>query len=290
MDHTPPPKREVILADLLAAPFLAIHVARSIIHKASLSIDSRKNDSAAPHPQTPNPPQVVTQGILTTSNPHFEIADRTHSQRYGQLTVSFYLYSKANRIKLVGKKGGKVREMSFTPKIAKEHHVPFCMDSAVEWVRKNGFSDQFGPVQEEENVISIQTAEKKECISENVSKPNPVKRDELENKEISKRKTGTIGPQVKLFYGKVLRIGEITRPAVDEKPAYRIFAIQLEASYGGVLKEFAGEHLQELATSHGVEVGQQIGIQRIGRKQFNVMVDGKLEERTRNEFILDPLK
>lgn len=290
MDHTPPPKREVILADLLAAPFLAIHVARSIIHKASLSIDSRKIDAVAAEVQTPKPPPAVIQGILTSANPNFLIADRTHSQRYGQLTVSFYLYSKAKRIKLVGKKNGKVREMSFTPKIAKDHGIQFCMDSAVEWVRKNGFSDQFGPEQEEKNVVSIQTDEKKECISENVSKPNPAKREELENKEMSKRKAGTIAPQVKLFYGKVLRIGEITRPAVDEKPAYRIFAIQLEASYGGVLKEFAGEHLQELATTHGVEVGQQIGIQRIGRKQFNVMVDGKLEERTRNEFILDPLK
>lgn len=290
MDHTPPPKREVILADLLAAPFLAIHVARSIIHKASLSIDSRKNDSAAPYPKTPKPPQVVTQGILTTSNPHFEIADRTHSQRYGQLTVSFYLYSKANRIKLVGKKGGKVREMSFTPKIAKEHHVPFCMDSAVEWVRKNGFSDQFGPDQDVEKIASAQAKEKKEHVSEIAPKPDQIKNEDLKNKENSKRNTGTIAPQVKLFYGKVLRIGEITRPAINEKPAYTIFSIQLEANYGGVVKEFAGEHLQELAINHGVEVGQQIGIQRVGRKQFNVMINGKLEERTRNEFILEPVK
>jgi hypothetical protein len=256
-------KHDHIAAAIIAMPIAAIYAAIGLVKQYGSPAAVSK-----PAKQTQEPAQVTSVAIAANSS--FVISDRTHSQCFGALKVCFYQYSKLKKIRIVGLKNGVRKEINFTQELALKIGVPYTMDSAINWVREVGFKSEIalpiiGP-----------------AISDQASTAVAIQNTEV---FVSTKSNGIVAsPKGKPFKGTILSMGEITRPGIDGKPPYQIFALKLRAQYGGVEKEFAGEHLSELSEKLSLQKGMSIQVQLLGRYPFDVIQNGVTESRTRNEF------
>lgn len=255
-----------IVTSLISAPILVLHTATSLVKKMS------KGNEVSPPSQLNVP---LHQAI--TANPQFVIADRTHCQYFGNLKVCFYQYSRLQKIRIVGLKNGVRKELNFTPDIASKGGVLYSMESAINWVREVGFKSEISSPVKVPTVPAVSPQEAMKAVQ----KTEVI----LPKKQVTQYST----IQTKPFTGAIIKMGEIIRPGKDGQPPYQIFALKLRSEYTGVEKEFSGEHLAELAEKLSLKVGMSVKAQLLGRYPFEVINNGVLESRTRNEFAVSVL-
>lgn len=262
------------LSTIISLPFLLLIKTGKFAHKKFMS---RKDPKKIKPVSNGTPINLVP---VVTDIPEIQIADRTHSQMYGSVKVCFYQYSKQKYIKIVARKAGVTKELKFTPAIAEQKGILYCMESAIAWTRQEGFVEAKAPAVSsspklEKSKKLVEATESSSQSNSTSSSTNQVKVDPLPLTSTAKSKP---------FRGRIIHMGEITRPKIGDKPPYQIYAIRLAAEYGGVEKEFSGEHLLELAEKYDLNINQVVSIQLLGRRSFNVEVNGVIEPRTRNEF------
>lgn len=262
-----------ILSTIISLPFLLIIKTGKFAHKKFVL----RNERNKRKPVTSSKP--INLVPVVTDIPEIQIADRTHSQMYGSVKVCFYQYSKQKVIKIVARKEGVTKELKFTPEVAEQKGILYCMESAIAWARQEGFVDAKPPTISS----SPKLVKSKKHAELSDSSPQPVTESGTTS-SIPKAPIPNSISKSKPFRGRIIQMGEITRPKVGDKPPYQIYAIRLAAEYGGVEKEFAGEHLLELAEKYDLNVNQVVSIQLLGRREFTVEVNGVAERRTRNEF------
>lgn len=255
--------KEDFAALVITAPFtFCIKIAQL----SNRAITSFRNRPSAPPPVAP---AIIIPQPVVTANAPFTISDRTHKQSFGSLKVSFYQYVKLRHIKIVGMKDGKRKEKFYTPEIARKSAVPYSMESAINWVREVGFKDDISaPVVASASVNSTPIAKSTEVAA-------PVQK--IVHAE-------PVGAKTRPFTGKIVSMGIVQRKGQPGKKDYEIFQIKLEAQYGGVEKEFSGEHLAELAEEMSLKPGQLVTIQKLGFFPFAIIVNDKEEQRSRNHF------
>lgn len=267
-------KLDKAAAFVLALPYLAVSNALTMARKGLMS-------KRMSHQKPLQQQKAGTPAATITSNPKFLIADRVFSTTMGSLKVCFYQYSSMQVIRVVARKGKCAKEVHFTPAIANKLNVPYNIDSANTWARTVGFREAMlasapvavkEPVEVDSNIIEMEPATPTPSVT---PAPAPA------------LKTESLTSKNRPFTGKILSMGETLRPGRGNNPPYTTYAVKLQSEYGGLEKEFIGEHLAELIESTSVKVGDLVRLQLLGRNKFEVLVGGKSESRTRNEYKLE---
>lgn len=265
--------KEDIAVKIITAPFLAIASAFDFSKKVLAT-------KVVSKPVQSDGVQIAKKSIpeIFKPQPIFSIADKVHSQMFGSLKVCFYQYVKGY-IRVIARKNGITKTIFYTPDIAEKSGVSYNMDSAIAWVREVGFKDAISQTAIEENQPVLTEHPKNENQETTVVKEVAVVKSNV---------TSINSPaKNRPFNGKIIAMGETTRPGRDGKPPYSSYAIKLRSESGGMEKEFLGEHLSELSEKLTLKIGQLIRIQLLGRNKFDVEINGKIEERHRNEFSIN---
>lgn len=265
--------KEDIAVKIITAPFLAIasafHFSKKVLATNVVSKPVQSDDVQIAKKLIPE---------IFKPQPVFSIADKVHSQMFGSLKVCFYQYVKGY-IRVIARKNGITKTVFYTPDIAEKSGVSYNMDSAIAWVREVGFKDAISQTTIEENQ-PVLTEHKKIENQETIV---------VKEVAVVKSNVTSINSPAKNrpFNGKIISMGETTRPGREGKPPYLTYAIKLRSESGGLEKEFLGEHLSELSEKMTLKVGHLVRIQLLGRNKFDVEINGKIEERHRNEFSID---
>lgn len=266
--------KEDIAVKIITAPFLAIasafNFSKKVLAKKVVSTPVQSADIPIAERTIPD---------IFRPDPDFSIADKVHSQMFGTLKVCFYQYVSKGFIRAIARKNGVTKTVIYTSDIAEKSGVQYNMDSAIEWVREVGFKD------------SISQNNMSETQPVLTGQPKVEAQETIVAKEVCVAKSNvtsiTTSAKNRPFNGKIIAMGETTRPGRGGKPPYSSYAIKLRSESGGLEKEFLGEHLSELSEKMTLKVGQLIRIQLLGRNKFDVEINGKTEERHRNEFSIN---
>lgn len=276
MNPQPPETKRAdeVAVFLLALPYLALKCAGRMIMKA-----------ASPKISTPpeSLPEVIQDKLpAITPKPLYNIADRVHSSLIFGKKFCFYQYFAPEVIRVTSRGTGVLREEFFTPAIAAENSLLFSIDGAIEWVR-GAQPSKFGqvdpkPKRKEKDCVKVEPA----VLAKLAPAPAVVPSD------------STIVPppanKAKPFTGHILFFGEVERTGLHDKKPYITYAVKLRAESGLYEKEFIGEHLAELVSTHMLKIGMLVKLQLLGKHHFTVVVDGKTQHRSRNEFGLTVIK
>jgi hypothetical protein len=252
-------------ANLISLPCAAlsktVSIAKRILVRTSKTSNANEQSEKIPLDQAvPIPVQKL------------KIANQVHSIRFNELTVCFYLYVQDEVIRISARKKGFQKEYIFTRAISDGIHAPFTMDSAVDWFKSDGFKS----VNAKPEVVT--QAEEKRPVAPVLHLPNSSSNPIIRKKVAAVKRPTT---------GKIVSFGETTRPGRDGKPPYTTYALTINCASVGE-KEFIGEHLAELVASMNLVVGQTIRLHPLGKQLFTVVTnEGKVEERSRNEYAID---
>jgi len=193
--------------------------------------------------------------------------------------VCFYHYERAKEIKIKARSNGFVNETIFTPADATAMSLPFTLKSSVKWFRVHGFTKKVEdvPVKEARQVTKSSRAPEAATSADKPAAarlPAPAPGDG--------QPVGSKRP----FTGKIVDFGPTTRQPAGGKP-YSTYFLALENDV--TRREFIGEQLAELVQEHNLQPGESIRLHPLGKRHFQVEVNGKFEDRTRNEYALQKL-
>lgn len=264
-----------ILSQSLATLTRALSATRNVLRRSPSASD---DDTALARNALPD----------ITADRQYVIADRVHSHYFGSMKVCFYHYSRKQVIHAVARKGSCTKELEFTPTLAARLDLPFNMDSAIGYVREHGFKNGTIAGAKQAETAPVEAAQPKppaQATPVPADEPTPTLQEPKSTRLHSSKQTAKNRP----FTGRVMFLGESMRPGRDGKPPYSTYVIKLQSESGGMEKEFLGEHLAELAEAKGVKEGSLVRVQLLGRNKFEVVVAGRTEERSRNEYRLDVL-
>lgn len=256
---------------LLALPYLALKSAGRFIMKAANMQITTKAES---------PPAAIPESApAITANPTFTVADRVHSSNIHGKKFCFFQYFSTDVIRVTSRGTGVVREEIFTRSIAAENSLVFDIDGAIEWIRTSTPSRGPAPAAKQPSPRKVE-AKRAPGAKELAPAPAPVSESTIVPPPANKAKP---------FTGNILFFGEVERTGTKDKKPYMTYSIKLQSESGSYEKEFIGEHLAELVTKHDLEIGMLVKLQLLGKHHFTVVVDGKSEPRSRNEFALTVL-
>lgn len=220
-----------------------------------------------------------------------KVADQVASHRFGDLSVSFYLYAQDKVIRASALRHGVLKEAFFTLDSAKQTDRPFTIVGAIDWMANGGLKELSPSFSKRPRSI---TNVPPEDISEppNIADrpspqpsdtpeapPNPVQADcVLENSHF------TPAASSRAFTGEIIEIGMTVRKELESKRSYETFVIKLRRAHAGIEREFFGVHLSELASKRGLRTGMTVSIRLAGRRHWTVTKNGKEESRHRNEY------
>lgn len=276
MNPNPPETKRAdeVAVFLLALPYLALKCAGRMIMKAAGPKSSTTPESSS---------EVIQDKLpAITPKPLYNVANRVHSTIIYGKKFCFYQYFDAEIVRVTSRGTGVLREEFFTPAIAVENSLLFSIDGAIEWVR-GAQPTRFGqvdrkPKRTEKDSVKVETAVLAKATTAPAAAPND----------------STIVPppanKAKPFTGHILFCGEVERTGLQDKKPYITYSVRLRAESGLYEKEFIGEHLAELVSTHSLKIGMLVRLQLLGKHHFTVVVDGKTERRSRNEFALTVVK
>lgn len=276
MNPNPPETKRAdeVAVFLLALPYLALKCAGRMIMKA-----------AGPKSSTPpeNSSEVIQDKLpAVTPKPLYNVANRVHSALIHGKKFCFYQYFDAETIRVTSRGTGVLREEFFTPAIAAENSLSFSIDGAIEWVR-GAQPSTFG-----------QAGRRAKRPEKDSAKVEPVVLAKPTTSPAAAPSDSTIVPppanKAKPFTGHIQFFGEVERTGLQDKKPYITYSVRLRAESGSYEKEFIGEHLAELVSTHCLKIGMLVKLQLLGKHHFTVVVDGKTERRSRNEFALTVIK
>lgn len=295
MSHIPPAltKGETFAVAVLTMPYMVIKTAGRLIER-SLT----RNPAAAPPAPAPtaaqSPPPAVAPSIA------FVAADRVCSVEVNGQKVNFYQYFAAKVIRASSRANRRLQEASFTPTIAEECGVAYDLDGAIEWIRERGFDGaRPQPVKQVSKHRNIEQADGAELANPPFDAPytSPAAAHPGVAKARGQKPTPsapvetpihTLVPvddrQGRPFRGRILNFGEETRAGRGDAKPYVTYVLKMESESGQYTKDFLGEHLSELVEQHGLQIGQPVTVQLVGKEFFDVEVNGKMEPRRRNHY------
>jgi hypothetical protein len=221
-----------------------------------------------------------------TANQQYMIADRVHRAEVCGRNVSFYQYHAAQVIRITCRELRHLKPIDFTPAIADGAALVYDIDGAIQWVRQNGLE-----------ATAVKQAAKKEAgrtakaaAKTPETKEEPVKATPAAPAAATAplnivRATGNKSIP---FTGKIVSFG-ITQIKSEGRKPYSTYAMTLRSETGSYEKQFIGEHLADLVTDLGLREGQLVCLQLQGKHHFEVEVNGKMEERSRNHYAIETL-
>lgn len=270
----PAPKRgEEAAIVLLALPYLALQSAGRMIgstFKSSTPAASKPQPTTVPAPRQQIPaPQT------------FVAADRVFSATVNGQKVSLLQYFAAKFIRITCRERRIYKEVTFTPAIATQSDLPYDIDGAIQWFRKNGFDPRSA------QPAAANPARSVDADAKAKPKATPA-RPAAAAAAGASRIVNASGPKAAPFTGIIRFFGEVTRRGREDDKSYVTYAMKLETESGSTSKEFIGEHLADLVSEMNLETGQLVTVRLIGKHHFEVEVDGKLEARSRNHFEITP--
>lgn len=271
--HRQTADRYDIAVHIIGLPFRAMQSAAKLSARAVVS----RPKEIKPIVEEPSAPK---QEAVAEARPIMRAADRVHSQMYGQQKVCFYYYCKEEVIKATARRDGKTKDVIFTPEIAAQHSLPFSMEGATLWVGEFGFQ------QGRAASVAIPLARPASVINEVPTKavpasPAPAKAEAGSTRaESSKAK--------RPFEGTIVSFGPTQRNGLNGKPPYMTYCLKLVSSLTGE-REFIGEQLAELVDQYDLKKDQMVRLHPLGRRPFQVMENGKLQDRHRNEYSIEIL-
>lgn len=221
-----------------------------------------------------------------TANQQYMIADRVHRTEVRGRNVSFYQYHAAQVIRISCRELRHLKPIYFTPTIAEGADLVYDIDGAIQWVRQNGL----------EATVANQAATKEESRASKAAARTPeVKDDPIKAKPVPPSSASAplnivraTGNKSMPFTGKIVSFG-ITQIKSEGRKPYSTYAMTLRSETGSYEKQFIGEHLADLVTDLGLYEGQLVCLQLQGKHHFEVEVNGKMEERSRNHYAIQTL-
>lgn len=259
---------------VIGMPFRGMQRAAKMTARA---VASRVNAEKPEVPAEPAPEPVVAEPAPRTT---LRAADRVHSHRFGSLQVHFYHYVKEAVIKAKARRDGVEKELLFTPADATSHALPFTLAGAVLFVGKQGF------VHGQSASMALPLAAPEKAINEapkQKQKPEPKRSEDVTTVEAT-----PVNKAKRPFEGSVVSFGQTQRPGFNGEPPYTTFYLKLCNDLIGE-REFIGEQLAELVEQHNLAAGQMVRLHPLGRRPFEVVVDGKTQKRHRNEYSIEIL-
>jgi len=260
---------------ILGLPFRGLQRAAKMTAQSTVS---RNKAEPTPAPEESVPAEEPAAPVQKTV---LRAADRVHSHIYGTLTVCFYQYYKEGVIKAKARRDGHEKEMIFTPDIAVKSSLPFTMEGAVRFVRQQGFTD--GKVAS----MAIPAPPLEKALNEapkKSSKPAPAKSEEV----TTVVSTPSVPTSKRPFEGSVVSFGPTKRDGRDGKPPYTTYYLKLYSNLIGE-REFIGEQLAELVAENNLAEGHMVRLHPLGRRPFEVVESGKVQQRHRNEYSIERL-
>lgn len=262
-------------AYLITLPYLAIAKAAAM---ASSVLAKTKTSQQKPPVEVPASKNVATSPAQPTLAPHkFSVADRVHSVMIDSDKVCFFLYAKDELIKVTTRKGGFTKEAFFTPAIAASMSATFTISSAVLWIKRKGFDTDRMPIAKKQPEAAPAQLKADPKPTQKIT-PAPI----VQTNDVVHKSAGAKHP----FIGRIVSFGETVRPGRDGGKPYQTYYMLLSNNTIGE-REFIGEQLAELVASHNLSAGQLVRLHPLGKRHFTVNVDGKEQQRTRNEYAVD---
>ncbi|MCU6502017.1 hypothetical protein LPN04_29915 [Rugamonas sp. A1-17] len=273
--HRETADRYDIAVHIIGLPFRAMQSAAKMTAQAVIS---RRQEIKPGVQQTPVPEQKSEVAV----RPILRAADRVHSQMYGQQKVCFYHYGKEQVIKATARRDGKAKDVFFTPEVAVQHSLPFSMEGATLWVGEFGFKQGIAtsialPYVRTETVINevptkaiVEAPAQAPAASESL----PTRSESIKSK--------------RPFEGTVVSFGPTQRNGLNGKPPYMTYCLKLISNLTGE-REFIGEQLAELVDQYGLKKDQLVRLHPLGRRPFQVVENGKPQDRHRNEYSIEIL-
>jgi hypothetical protein len=220
-----------------------------------------------------------------------KVADQVASHRFGDLSVSFYLYAQDKVIRASALRHGVLKEAFFTLDTATQSDRPFTIAGAIDWMTNGGIQELSPSFSKRPlSITSVPPAD----ISEpaNIAdRPSPQLSNSPEasaNAEqadcILENSHFTPAASSRAFTGEIIEIGMRTRKELETKRSYETFVVKLRRAHAGIEREFFGIHLSEIASKRGLRTGMTVSIRLAGRRHWTVTNNGKEESRHRNEY------
>jgi hypothetical protein len=274
-----PKKPDDFAFALLSFPFDTLEAIGSRIAAAFTSKSQQR-------PKEPEPAPVGERIPDITANQQYMIADRVHRTEVGGRNVSFYQYHAAQIIRITCRELRHLKPIDFTPAIADGAALVYDIDGAIQWVRQNGLE-----------ATAVKQAASKEAgrASKAAAKTPDVKGEPVKAKPVAPAAAAAplnivraTGNKSMPFTGKIVSFG-ITQIKSEGRKPYSTYAMTLRSETGSYEKQFIGEHLADLVTDLGLREGQLVCLQLQGKHHFEVEVNGKMEERSRNHYAIETL-
>lgn len=278
-----PKKTDDFAFKLLSFPFDTLEAIGSHIVSAFTSKPKQQSKESAPVPSIERIPAI-------TANQQYMIADRVHRAEVRGRQVSFYQYHGAQVIRISCRELRHLKPIEFTPAIAEGAALMYDIDGAIQWVRQNGL----------EATAAKQAAPKAPANSpkgaaKTQSPPWDVKEAPATTKPAVSAASNAglsivpaTGNKSAPFTGVIVSFGT-TQIKSDGRKPYTTYAMTLRSETGSYEKQFIGEHLADLVTDLGLQEGQLVRLQLLGKHHFEVEVSGKMEPRRRNHFAIETL-
>lgn len=221
-----------------------------------------------------------------TANLQYMVADRVHRTEVRGRNVSFYQYHAAQVIRITCRELRHLKPIDFTPAIADGAGLVYDIDGAIQWVRQNGLE-----------ATAVKQAASKEAgrASKPAAKTADVKEEPARVKPVAPAAATAplnivraTGNKSMPFTGRIVSFG-ITQIKSEGRKPFSTYAMTLRSETGAYDKQFIGEHLADLVTDLGLREGQLVCLQLQGKHYFELEVNGKMEERSRNHYTIQTL-
>lgn len=265
-------------AFLITLPYLALAQGGSL---AQSVLNRPKEPKTKPSTQPKATPAPAVPEPKVIHNQRLEAANRVHSEIVRGNTVCFYEYRNAGLIKATTRVHGFVKEEVFTRDDAKGMSLPFVIESAVVWIHRHGFGGK-KPATEQPERSAISAPPKATAPAVRQVQP-PVAASPAATPSTTSK-----APSKRPYEGIIVGFGPTMRPGRQGEPDYETYYMTIRNQRIGD-REFIGEQLAELVEAHQLLVGQAIRLHPLGKQHFQVMVNGKPQDRTRNEYKVDLL-
>lgn len=276
--HVPKNPNDAVLS-LVSFPFNTLEAIGSRIVAAFMS-------KSKPHPKHGDKAPMNDVIPPVTAKQQYMIADRVHRAEVGGRNVSFYQYHAAQVIRISCRDLRFLKPIEFTPAIADSAELAYDIDGAIQWVRRNGLEPNAATQVAEPRALSAgKTATQAAVIKEEPARPKPT---------VSAAPAAPLniipatGNKSRPFTGKILSFG-VTQIKSEGRKPYSTYAMTLRSETGAYEKQFIGEHLADLVTDMSLREGQLVCLQLEGKHYFQVEVNGKMEDRSRNHYAIETL-
>ncbi|MFC5550258.1 hypothetical protein [Massilia aerilata] len=278
-----PKKPDDFAFKLLSFPFDTLEAIGSRIANAFTSIPKQQPKEPAPAPVAERIPDI-------TANQQYMVADRVYRTEVCGRNVSFYQYHAAQVIRISCRELRHLKPLEFTPAIAEGAALVYDIDGAIQWVRQTGLDSNSA-----KHAASKAPARPVKGAAKTQSPPWDVTEEPVKAKPVVQAAANAPlkivpanGNKSVPFTGKIVSFGT-TRIGGDGRKPYWTYAMTLRSETGSYEKQFIGEHLADLVTDLGLQEGQLVRLQLLGKHHFEVEVNGKMEERCRNHYAIDTL-